>query len=53
MREHFEAVAAAIDSARLAGEETLVNYRAEDSAFLRFNKSAVRQPAGCARSSWA
>jgi predicted Zn-dependent protease len=44
MREHFEAVAAAIDAARLAGEETLANYRAEDSAFLRFNKSAVRQP---------
>ncbi len=44
MREHFEAVARAV-AGRLTGDEDfLLNYRAEDSTFIRFNRSAVRQP---------
>jgi predicted Zn-dependent protease len=43
MREHFQAVAAAVDAARRGGEDFLANYRAEDSTFIRFNTSAVRQ----------
>ncbi|BCW90460.1 hypothetical protein sos41_36300 [Alphaproteobacteria bacterium SO-S41] len=44
MRDHFEAVAGAIGELRQGGEDFLANYRAEDSTFIRFNKSAVRQP---------
>ncbi len=43
MREHFHAVAAAVAAARRGNEDFLANYRAEDSTFIRFNKSAVRQ----------
>lgn len=44
MRDHFEAVARAV-AVRLTGDEDfLLNYRAEDSTFIRFNRSAVRQP---------
>lgn len=44
MREHFEAVAALIAGRLKDGEDFLANYRAEDSTFIRFNRSAVRQP---------
>ena len=44
MREHFEAVARAVQDEITGGEDFLLNYRAEDSTFIRFNKSAVRQP---------
>ncbi len=44
MREIFDAAIAAVEAARKPGEDYLANFRAEDSAFLRFNKSAVRQP---------
>ena len=43
MREHFEAVTRDIAAALKGGEDFLANYRAEDSTFVRFNKSAVRQ----------
>ena len=43
MRDHFNAVAAAVDAALTGGEDFLANYRAEDSTFIRFNRSAVRQ----------
>ena len=43
MREHFEAVAAAVTARLKPGEDVMVNYRAEDSTFIRFNRSAVRQ----------
>lgn len=44
MRDHFEAVASEIDAHRLGSEDFVANFRAEDSTFIRFNKSAVRQP---------
>ncbi len=44
MREHFEAVARAATQKLTGGEDVLINYRAEDSTFIRFNRSAVRQP---------
>lgn len=44
MREHFEAVARAVAGEIKGAEDFLLNYRAEDSTFIRFNKSAVRQP---------
>lgn len=44
MREHFESVAAEIRANLKGGEDFLANFRAEDSSFIRFNKSAVRQP---------
>ena len=43
MREHFEAVTRDIAAALKGGEDFLANYRAEDSTFVRFNRSAVRQ----------
>jgi len=44
MREHFEAVAAEVQANLRGGEDFLANFRGEDSTFIRFNKSAVRQP---------
>jgi predicted Zn-dependent protease len=44
MREHFDAVAKAVADNLTGGEDFLLNYRAEDSTFIRFNRSAVRQP---------
>jgi len=43
MRAHFEAVAKSVTGNLKGEEEFLLNYRAEDSTFIRFNKSAVRQ----------
>ena len=43
MREHFDAVTRQIASGLKGGERFLANYRAEDSTFIRFNTSAVRQ----------
>jgi predicted Zn-dependent protease len=43
-REHFEGVANRVAAATQAGEVSLTNYYAERSDFLRFNRSAVRQP---------
>ena len=44
MRDHFDAVAREIDAHRQGNEDFVANFRAEDSTFIRFNKSAVRQP---------
>jgi predicted Zn-dependent protease len=44
MRDHFEAVAQDIESHLAGSEDFVANFRAEDSTFIRFNKSAVRQP---------
>lgn len=44
MREHFEALARVVSDNLTGGEDFLLNYRAEDSTFIRFNRSAVRQP---------
>jgi predicted Zn-dependent protease len=44
MRDHFHAVAAEIRANLKGPEDFLANFRAEDSTFVRFNKSAVRQP---------
>jgi predicted Zn-dependent protease len=44
MRGHFEAVAAEVRANLKGSEDFLANFRAEDSTFIRFNKSAVRQP---------
>lgn len=44
MHDHFEAVAGLVAAKLTAGEDFLLNYRAEDSVFIRFNRSAVRQP---------
>lgn len=44
MKEHFDAVAGALESLTKPGEIFLANYRAEHSDFVRFNKSALRQP---------
>lgn len=43
-REHFEDVAGRVDRLTQSGETSLVNYYGEHSDFLRFNRSAVRQP---------
>ncbi len=43
MRDHFEAVTRQIAAGLKGGERFLANYRAEDSTFIRFNTSAVRQ----------
>lgn len=44
MRAHFETVASIVSDSLQGDEDFLLNYRAEDSTFIRFNKSAVRQP---------
>lgn len=44
MQDYFEEICAAAESALQRDEIYLANFRAEDSLFLRFNKSAVRQP---------
>src|ERR1043165_803902 len=44
LREHFEDVANRVAAATHSGEVSLSNYYAERSDFLRFNRSAVRQP---------
>lgn len=44
MRDYFQALTAEIDAARRGGEDYLANFRAEESDFIRFNQSAVRQP---------
>lgn len=44
MREIFEAAVAEIRANLKGGETFLANFRAEDSTFIRFNRSAVRQP---------
>lgn len=44
MRDYFHAIAAEIGAHRRGNEDYLANFRAEESDFLRFNKSAVRQP---------
>ena len=43
-REHFEDVANRVDGLTQSGEISLTNYYGERSDFLRFNRSAVRQP---------
>ena len=43
MRDHFESVTRQIAAGLKGGERFLANYRAEDSTFIRFNTSAVRQ----------
>lgn len=43
-RDHFEAMANYVDSLTKVGEVSLTNYYGERSDFLRFNRSAVRQP---------
>src|SRR5262249_38318321 len=43
-RAYFETVAAEVKANLKGNEDVLVNFRAEDSTFLRFNRSAVRQP---------
>jgi len=43
-REHFEGVARRVDGLTHKDEVSLSNYYGERSDFLRFNRSAVRQP---------
>src|SRR5512147_1719217 len=43
-REHFEDIANRVDGLTQSGEISLTNYYGERSDFLRFNRSAVRQP---------
>jgi len=43
-RDHFAQTAATVETLTRNGETSLTNYYGERSDFLRFNKSAVRQP---------
>ena len=44
MRSYFESVVREIDAVRRGSETFLANWRSEESTFVRFNNSAVRQP---------
>jgi len=43
-RDHFAQTASTVEGLTRSGETSLTNYYGERSDFLRFNKSAVRQP---------
>jgi predicted Zn-dependent protease len=43
-REHFEDIAVRVTNLTRSGETSLTNYYGEHSDFVRFNRSAVRQP---------
>ena len=53
MRQYFEELAAFVDTLAAPGEVIISRLSAEDSDFLRFNKSAVRQATGVKQVSWA
>jgi predicted Zn-dependent protease len=53
MRQYFEDLAAHVDTLARASEVIISRMSAEDSDFIRFNRSAVRQATGVKQVSWA
>ena len=53
MRQYFEDLAAFVDTLARPGEVIISRLSAEDSDFVRFNRSAVRQATGVKQVSWA
>ena len=53
MRDYFEALAGFVDSLARPAEIIISRLSAEDSDFIRFNKSAVRQATGVKQVSWS
>ena len=53
MRDYFEALASHVDSSARAAEVLISRLSAEDSDFIRFNRSAVRQATAVRQVSWA
>lgn len=53
MRQYFEDLASHVDSLARAAEVIISRLSAEDSDFIRFNRSAVRQATGVKQVSWA
>ena len=52
MRDYFEDMAAHVDSLARAGEVIICALSAEESDFIRFNKSAVRQATAVRQAAW-
>jgi predicted Zn-dependent protease len=52
MRDYFEALASHVESRARASEVVISRLSAEDSDFLRFNRSAVRQATAVRQVSW-
>ena len=52
MRDYFEEIAAHVDSLARAGEVIICVLSAEESDFLRFNRSAVRQATAVRQVAW-
>lgn len=53
MRQYFEDLARHVDALARPGEVIISRLSAEDSDFIRFNRSAVRQATGVKQVSWA
>ncbi|MEO5676800.1 MAG: metallopeptidase TldD-related protein [Usitatibacter sp.] len=53
MRQYFEDLAHHVESGARAGEVLISRLSAEDSDFIRFNKSAVRQATGARQFNWS
>ena len=53
MRQYFEELANHVESGARAGEVLISRMSAEDSDFIRFNKSAVRQATAVRQFSWS
>lgn len=53
MRDYFEEIARFIDSLARPGEVLISRFAAEESDFIRFNRSAVRQATAVRQASWS
>jgi predicted Zn-dependent protease len=53
MRDYFESLATHVDGLARAAEVTISRLSAEESEFIRFNKSAVRQATAVKQFTWA